>query len=832
VEVRYTRALAGKHSALYRGTLDKVVSDQDFEVAALADYRQAAMFYYQDLSRDKAYRRREALARKNGLSEIKWKLQHGMVDTSKRPPCDVDREQVRETEEDGQSTDEVLFPPAPRCSPCDMKKQSRPLRALKKQQSKRRLSNVYFNNDLGDVKDNVTTEGIEDSESSESSDNEEEKKRINRLKMLSFKPKQALSARLKCIRQRGRDRKRSQGSFAQADILLQSSEDICGGSRQGKSKSPAHVSFRGTSPAKGSSDEEGEHDADQVADLPEVKQVKTRSKVEHRASQVAEFLQWNQQDQQALRRIFDRYDANHSDTLDQSELATCLADIGLRGKNEIERSEIRTYLWSLQKLEVGFYEFATKVVPNIRKLITTLQQEKLHIAFKEADMDCSGMLSIQETLRQLKLMGTFPTEEQVKEAICRVRPEAAALTRSIDGSWLNTRDILDYDGFSLLIRVLEENTERERADLLRQLILEFSMSEEERESWQHNLVETHKAFISRVVGKGAMHGPQVVSAASAALVIRECGLAPRNPTQKHIMATIIGEEADNSGNIDFKTLIKIGERLRHEDRQWLHRIFHKHDHRQAGALTLNEVTHALGECGIRARTSHETAEIKSLIDEFDEDASGDVDQEEFVDLFRFVSEKLHKVQREVERQAAVRFGWSDKHFEDLRNTFMALDQDASEALEIHEMTKAVENLASNHLRVDINPVLAEVDVPQSSKGVAKIDFLTFMKIMKALEDRESMRLIAKRHGFEGESVNRLRAAFKELSPNEEMLVSRESLKHLLVDGVSESSTMMTEIQRELTNGHPAKVNFDVFVKFMKKKMDVGVARRSSRCIAD
>lgn len=272
--------------------------------------------------------------------------------------------------------------------------------------------------------------------------------------------------------------------------------------------------------------------------------------------------------------------------------------------------------------------------------------------------------------------------------------------------------------------------------------------------------------------------------------------------------------------------------MREEDRQWLHRIFHKHDHKRIGALSLKDVHHALAECGVRPRNMHEAAEISSLVEEFDEDCSGDVDQEEFVALFRFVSERIHKVQREVERQTAIRFGWPDKHFEDLRSVFMSLDQDASETLEIHEMLQAVENLQSSHLREDINPVLNEIDVPSSPKGGAKVDFLKFMQIMKSLEDRESQRLVAKKHGFEGESVNRLRAAFKELSPNEEGQISRDALRHLLVDGEASNASGPSYIQRELTANYPVKVSFDVFVKYMKKKMDIGVARRSSRCVAD
>jgi len=226
----------------------------------------------------------------------------------------------------------------------------------------------------------------------------------------------------------------------------------------------------------------------------------------------------------------------------------------------------------------------------------------------------------------------------------------------------------------------------------------------------------------------------------------------------------------------------------------------------------------------RPRTANEVLEVKTLIDEFDEDGSGEVDHKEFVELCRFVSEKLHKVQREVERQTAVRFGWTDKYFEELRGAFMVLDGDSSETLEFDEMIQAVESFRSTCFREDLNHVMQEAGVSFEQKA-SKVDFLSFMKIVKALEDRESQRLVARKYGFEGESLNHLRTAFRNLGPNEEGLVPRDKLKPLLLDGDDDSS-FSAEIQRELTSTQPLKVGFEVFSKFMKKKFDAATKRRT------
>merc|ERR1712167_7022 len=105
--------------------------------------------------------------------------------------------------------------------------------------------------------------------------------------------------------------------------------------------------------------------------------------------------------------------------------------------------------------------------------------------------------------------------------------------------------------------------------------------------------------------------------------------------------------------------------------------------------------------------------------------------------------------------------------------------------------------------------------------------------MKALEDRESQRLIARKHGFvEGADVAKLRAAFMDLNPNAEGNVARDDLKALLVDYSESASNSLANVQRELTTTHPSKVGFEVFAKFMKKKIDSAIRRRTQQCVAD
>jgi len=132
MEARYTRDLARRQSVFCRSTLDQDIANEDLEVAAMADYRQAATFYYQELSRDKANEWRDISEKQRGLSEWRWKLQQGLMEISKKAPGDdLDRHHAPPSD-----LGDIEMPLAPRSSPCESPKlKGRPtMRGKKKSQ--------------------------------------------------------------------------------------------------------------------------------------------------------------------------------------------------------------------------------------------------------------------------------------------------------------------------------------------------------------------------------------------------------------------------------------------------------------------------------------------------------------------------------------------------------------------------------------------------------------------------------------------------------------------------------------------------------------------------
>merc|ERR1712232_633964 len=92
--------------------------------------------------------------------------------------------------------------------------------------------------------------------------------------------------------------------------------------------------------------------------------------------------------------------------------------------------------------------------------------------------------------------------------------------------------------------------------------------------------------------------------------------------------------------------------FRDEEKSSLQAIFLKFDGNGSGGLSLGEAQLSLSECGLHPRSQEEAMDINNMIEEFDEDGSGEVDFDEFVHLVAFVSKKVEALRQEAERQIA------------------------------------------------------------------------------------------------------------------------------------------------------------------------------------
>lgn len=436
-------------------------------------------------------------------------------------------------------------------------------------------------------------------------------------------------------------------------------------------------------------------------------------------------------DQHGFRRVFAEYDKDGSNTLDRSELKHCLADLGLRGKNEEERAEINKIISEGSSGEVGFYEFSLQLVPKVRAKLHELQRERLRHIFDHADEDKSNMLSTDEALNILRLMGINPSDELLFEVIQDVVPKTNQQSATaFDQTWIRTKDVLDFTSFERLIRTLQERHERMQVERFKMISEREGFSEHDQKRWRHELVNLYDCFHRYDLDhSGTLEGEEVHQ------VVRENNLLPHNHAEKEGLEVAITETQRLDGQFGFREFLLLIKRLRSLQRQKLHRLFAKFDKDGSGLLSLTEVMTVLYEFGIQARNKSEQHEIRALLEEADEDASGELDFEEFVLLHQRVSDKMKAMQKEADRQLGLKLGFAETDIKDFREAFELLDVDGMGDLDMPAIRTAIEGLNANMRPEELGQIFDTLHVDRK-KGT--VDFQTFLHLMRMIEDKQGL----------------------------------------------------------------------------------------------
>eukprot|EP00450_Noctiluca_scintillans_P019886 CAMPEP_0194536064 /NCGR_PEP_ID=MMETSP0253-20130528/74853_1 /TAXON_ID=2966 /ORGANISM="Noctiluca scintillans" /LENGTH=834 /DNA_ID=CAMNT_0039381939 /DNA_START=151 /DNA_END=2655 /DNA_ORIENTATION=- len=428
-------------------------------------------------------------------------------------------------------------------------------------------------------------------------------------------------------------------------------------------------------------------------------------------------------DRNAYQQKFEKYDADHSGHLDSTELRLCLCDLGLRGRSESERHAIKEILDSFEGETVDLELFVSDVVPAVRLALAELQEIRLRETFIEGDSDGSGMLSIDEAVRVLRLMGIFPSEAIVMEVICDVVPDAIEVSKTISGEWLIDRDILDLEKFVALIALLRERTEREYLESFQALALTY-LPGEEHDMWRHNLVELDEEF--------RRTGCDHVNYAQAMVILRNAGQLPRDTG---VLPTIFAEHATD-GAVSFGALLQVISTLRKLDDHRLENLFEVCG-QETGSLTFVEAHRAMHQAG--ATGSEEIGEVEELLDEFSDGSGRLVDTKGFALFCRFIGDRLHKVRVERARQLAASHGWSDAFFDELKTAFSVVDLDSSGTLGPEKLVKVCEVMHLTYSNHDINSALVTLGWNSDPLGSVSVNRVMLVKLLVLLDQWDAER---------------------------------------------------------------------------------------------
>lgn len=531
-------------------------------------------------------------------------------------------------------------------------------------------------------------------------------------------------------------------------------------------------------------------------------------------------------DKQMLMQAFAKYDMDHSETLDQAELLDCLADIGLRPKTPAERKELRDLIWGYDRLQFSFAEFATGLVPQVRDKLTELRRPRLTQLFHSVDAFEQGLLAVEEIQKALRRHGMQVSDGACEDALrsisANLRQEGQeAEGRAVSASvWRKAE--LDPKGFIAFVRLLQERTDREHVSFFGRIARQAGLTKEEEELWQYDLVDFYRMFheydpCSGKYGcsKGSMDETQLVT------VLRESGYMPKTRARQVALGTMISKAMRPDGSFEFNEFLQIMQNLRELDRERLRKSIEAHIFQTFGrqglqAMAVSDLGELLSECGVMPRTQDERIEIRALIEDSDREGSGMLTRDEVVVLCQRVNAKVRAMMHERERQYVLHSGWTETNFAEFRSAFQNFDEDMSEVLERDELMKAVEVLKGTYWQSQGSMRLMFMALGINPEIKIEVNFLTFLHLLKMLDDSEGRRHQGALIGFSRDQSDKLYSAFSSLEPESAGTVRRETVQQAVEAATARHITKLQLLEPlRILGQEPPQIEFVAFLRTMK-----------------
>jgi Ca2+-binding EF-hand superfamily protein len=521
---------------------------------------------------------------------------------------------------------------------------------------------------------------------------------------------------------------------------------------------------------------------------------------------------------QAYRIAFARYDVSGRDYLDYAQTRDCLTDLGLKACTEAEQDELRTMLRQAVSIDVTFNVFAGYLIPKVRSRLADLRRRQLREYFREADTYGKGYLSVQAMIRICNRLGIYPGVARVVETIDELIPGMAECLHSINGKLLAERDCLSLQQFELVVPVIQEQTESELAQKARDVERFLEFTPELKELWKLDLLNLYDAYQRYC-------DPHIQSLPLAEIpnVVQEVSLLPKNPNFRYTLQGLIEQvledwKDDEEAHLEFEQVFKVVTKLRKEERKNLMDIYRSHDTKKTGQMSLSVVQRVLQEAGMTTKNKKEVQELASILEEFDVENTGELPKERFLDLVQCVAERLRKLRCDVERDKVYSYGWSDKDCENMRMVFTKMDEDLSLNLKGQEVIRAVAAVRGSDTwtQADTENLLRELYPTPAGRPreVPKVDFIQFLDLIRAIDDRERHRLLGATLGIEKESIDHCCSVWRNVGPTADDYVNKYRLTQALKN--SHGGALKLKRLKYLVPESHDKVPFTVFLQIMKR----------------
>jgi len=495
-------------------------------------------------------------------------------------------------------------------------------------------------------------------------------------------------------------------------------------------------------------------------------------------SQVSAFDEKTYRD--VLRRFTD------TDAIDQSDLREFLESVGFKPRNKPEREVMHNLLRNLDSLDIAFDVLFGEIIPAIRLGFAEIRSSDLVKRFHEADIDKSGVLSLIEMLQILRWSGFFPRLHIVVQAVLEVIPEIAEMSQATTPQALLEKDLIKPAQFHILAPLLEERAECENVQRRVEISENMDLDEETQKLWGSSLVDLHDVFLRRAK-------QDLLPYTSLHHLAFDCGLvqhrAPgfreklRNIASGEVSPQMMEEGFDlhdpsavERAHFDFRQVLRIMTQIRQIEVELIGDVFAATDADETNGLSVEECMDCLAACGIEPTTKQMQDLIPRLVEEFDEDGSGELDLEEYLEFAKFVADRIRKMQHVGNMDDAQRIGYGEEEYMRLWDAFVAADENMDCHLEEEELLVAVMHARpdAETSSSDLRAILKDQGINYWKQALA-LTMRDFLNIMKDVDQLQVWRNLGADKGVEKEAVEGFIGVWRMLSrsPKEDMVTPKE-----------------------------------------------------------
>lgn len=529
-----------------------------------------------------------------------------------------------------------------------------------------------------------------------------------------------------------------------------------------------------------------------------------------------------------FQKIFEPYTID--DTIDQADLKAFLADLGLRPRNETERSALSQVLKNFNELEYTFQTVIADIIPPVRICLSELWMPRLVALFKDVNPDINGALTIQELDQILRRSGFSPGTSKVTETVLDVMPDSFAMFSNVKGEVLLDRPVVDLQRYAVLGPLLQERTLSHRYLRAQHICAVESLDAETQRLWGQYLLDVefyHTRWSDKIIRK-----QRLLPVSALHKVALQTGLLnQRGPNFKQNLLTLAVDiyvrdsfgaevpiDVDGGFHLSLRQVIQILSVVRKEECARALRIFTSADKHNSNCLSHRECLRCLHDCGMQTINRSETMLLRRLVDEFDLNGSGEIMLEEFLELLKFVSMRLRQAHRINAADKARRLGFTDEEGERIWETFLDADWSLNETLNQEELRTATQGIFVDFAwgKPISQEALERLLLDQGYMDQLRrcdVTIWDFMSILKSCKERVERPKIALKLGLESDLYANLLEKWEGLHPSANdtvpVKVVKQAMKKMLGKGVDSKLARLKDEKTDV-------VSFTLFLQIMSR----------------